>query len=104
MTFTGPSPELMERYSRATQAPSIMALGLDGVTAFNERVIAARTFEGLSAADQQLIVAAEAEINAGASPTLVDPEEWGPWDDVPAAPAVAEAKSAPGDDGGWVGL
>lgn len=112
----GPTPEFWQRYSRATNAPVIMGLGLDGVVALNERVIAAGEFDAMSEADQRLIEQAEYEISAGLSPTLQDPADWARGSDwareeaelgLEPAPVPAEAKALelPDADGdGWVGL
>lgn len=118
MTFEGPDPELWERYSHATNGPAIMDLGLDGVAELNERVIAARTWAGLSAADQALIRLAEIQISSGLSPTLQHPASWAAGSDWAAEDAElglepgdapddggSEGKSLPSpDDGGWIGL
>lgn len=115
--MTGPTPEFMIRYSRATQAPIVMALGLDGVTALNERVIAAGTYEALDDDDKRLILRAEQQIRAGESPTLQNPADWD-WDwmaedaalddpllaDDDASGEDDEAKGIDYDDEGWIGL
>lgn len=119
MSFQGPDPELWDRYSRATNAPVIMALGLDGVSEFNARVVAARTWEALSDGDRELILRAEYEISAGLSPTLQQPADWTVGSDwaaedeafglepgeAPAGDGGSQGKSLPDpDDGGWIGL
>lgn len=109
MTFSGPSADLWERYSRATNAPVIMALGPAGVTALNERVVKAREFEDLAPADRALVEKAELEISAGLSPTLQDPSDWqSDWaaeDAADDARQAREGKALPTvDDDAWVGL
>lgn len=108
-TWGGPDPDLWERYSRACQAPVIMGLGLDGVAAMNERVIAAGTFDELSAADQGLIRDAELQISSGLSPTLQQPEDWTAGSDWTAEDEALDGGSSadslpdPGE-GDWIGL
>lgn len=76
MTFEGPDPALWDRYSVATNAPVIMGMELDELVAMNDRVVAARTWDGLSEEDRELIELAELQVSAGMSPTLQHPDSY----------------------------
>ncbi len=69
-TWGGPDMDLIERVSKAHQAPSFGDLSEEESDAIRERIIAGRTFSNLDPADQAFIVRCEGEVDAGLSVTM----------------------------------
>ena len=104
--------ELVQRVSRAEQADGF---GHDDrAEGLWDRVIEAGSWDALSAEDRAFVEEMNRRVDAGASPTLQDPSEWGTLDDWQAEDAELDdddeepdtkGAAIPGaDEGDWIGV
>jgi hypothetical protein len=70
--YLGPDDELLNLSRLASGAPSAIARSGEEVGAFNDRLLAVRSFADLSAADQGFLTRCVREVEAGVSPEFQD--------------------------------
>jgi hypothetical protein len=106
--YLGPDEQLLELISKALNAPySLETFGdFDAQEARRDRLVAVNRFDQLSEADQEWLLARCREVEAGRSPTLLDPADWGSdWAaEDEALDADDEVKALEPDEDGWVGV